>query len=235
MKYLLLSLLALTTTAVFAQSAQQQLTHTAYVSNSETLQKQAVEQVKGQQTYEALEAYFVLLNGTMDTQDEELFNKYVDDAVDIAEELIDSGHPRAAALLASINGFKMAYSPMKGMFLGGKTSKLLDKALAAAPNDPQVLLRMAMNKYYTPEMWGGDQKLALEYLEKAVANFEAAPATLPANIHYSEALVHLGRMYTEHNREAEALEIYQRALAHSPDFGWVKNVLLPELQARLKS
>ncbi len=75
--------------------------------------------------YQLLEAQYILLSGTMASQNEDLFDDYVDDTVKNAEKILkaDSKHVKTNALLSAIYGLKIAYSPMKGMFLGGKSSE----------------------------------------------------------------------------------------------------------------
>ena len=81
-----------------------------------------------------------LLNATMKDQDEKLFDAYVDGLEDRLEELSkDKTYgAEAKALLSSVLGFKIAYSPWKGMLLGSKSSDFLESALKSGSNSPIV-------------------------------------------------------------------------------------------------
>ncbi|AMQ55404.1 hypothetical protein [Algoriphagus sanaruensis] len=115
-----------------------------------------------------------LLNVTMVDQDERLFDAYADGLEKRLKALSSSQTygAEAKALLSSLHGYKIAYNPMKGMFLGPKSSGLLEEAFAQAPNSPIVLKMMAGNKYFTPETWGGDKDEALALFQKSNQAFE---------------------------------------------------------------
>lgn len=170
-----------------------------------------------------------LLNATMKDQDEVLFDAYVDGLEMRLEELAKdkTQGAEAAALLSSVYGFKMAYSPWKGMFLGGKTSDLLETALKNAPNSPIVQKMYAGNQYFTPEMWGGDRDKALAAFLKSNQLFEQGKDT--QNWMYLDNLAWIGIIYQEKGMQSEAKKAWDKALAIEPDFAWVSKVLLPGL------
>lgn len=84
------------------------------------------------------------------------------------------------------------------MARGPKYSALGYEALAAAqkldPTNPRPYLLIGQSKYSTPEQFGGDKKLACQYLNKATTLFSSAPAS-PINPHWGkiEAEASLGR------------------------------------------
>jgi len=171
-----------------------------------------------------------LLNATMKDQDEKLFDAYVDGLENRLEELAKDKTYGAEAkgLLSSVYGFKIAYSPWKGMILGGKSSDLLEAALKSAPNSPIVQKMYAGNQYFTPEMWGGDKDKALAAYLKSNQLFEQRNDT--QNWMYLDNLAWIGILYQEMGQKSKAKETWQKALTIEPNFTWVSKGLLPAYQ-----
>ena len=167
-----------------------------------------------------------LLNATMKDQDEKLFDAYVDGLEDRLEELSkDKTYgAEAKALLSSVLGFKIAYSPWKGMLLGSKSSDLLESALKSGSNSPIVQKMYAGNQYFTPEMWGGDKDKALAAFLRSNQLFEQKSDT--QNWMYLDNLAWIGLIYQEKGMNAKAKEVWQKAVALEPEFDWVSKNLL---------
>ena len=167
-----------------------------------------------------------LLNATMKDQDEKLFDAYVDGLEDRLEELSkDKTYgAEAKALLSSVLGFKIAYSPWKGMLLGSKSSDLLESALKSGSNSPIVQKMYAGNQYFTPEMWGGDKDQALAAFLKSNQLFEQKSDT--QNWMYLDNLAWIGLIYQEKGMNVKAKEVWQKAVALEPKFDWVSKNLL---------
>jgi tetratricopeptide (TPR) repeat protein len=187
--------------------------------------------------YELTLAQFGLLTATQRDRDEDLFDDYVEDTEDNLKELIKRnkswGEPKA--LLAALYGMQMAYSPMKGMFLGAKSGSLMDEALKNAPSSALVWKLYANAKFFTPETWGGDLKAAIGAYEKAIRLYEASPEKIKNNWFYIDTLAFLGRAYEKNNQFSLAVEAYQKALAAEPEYQWVKSVLLPGARKRISA
>lgn len=171
-----------------------------------------------------------LLNITMKDEDEDLFDDYVDNCEDHLKELIKnkSYEAEAKALLSSVYGYKMAYSPWKSMTLGPKGSSLLDQAIELNPDSPIVLKMMASNKYFTPSMWGGDVDKSLELFQKSSLKF--------AETDSSTSWMHLDNMawegiiLAEQGKTDQAKAVWEEAATIEPNFHWVTKVLLPGLE-----
>lgn len=174
-----------------------------------------------------------LLNASMRTQDETLFDEYYDVMIDNLDELldIDNKHAEAHALQSSAYGLKISYSPIQGMFLGPKSSGIIEKAKKLNPNSALVWKIYAGSKLFTPEMWGGDVKEAIIAFETAVKLYESKPEFLPGNWQYLDALAFLGRAYLKDEQPKKAIVIYDKALKVEPEFNYVKKSLLPKAKA----
>ena len=227
--------------SVHAQNSIDEISYAAYLKSSTTLWEKAIDiQTKNlekenstQNRYQLAMAYYGLLNATMATQDEDTFSKYLDKTKDLLTEVIEAdesmGEPRA--IYSSVLGLEMAYSPMKGMYLGYKSNSYMSKAMELSPESPLVIKLYAGSKLYTPSMFGGDKDAAREHFDKAVELYEQNEKELTYNWLYLDALAHLGISYTQTGDKANAEIIFRKAIEKEPEFYWVSKSLLPELLA----
>ncbi len=144
-------------------------------------------------------------------------------------------NPQAAeayALLSSAYGRQIGLNPIKGMTLGRKARKSLKKAAQLAPDNPRVVLCTAISDFNTPGMFGGSKEKGLQGFRRAAELFAQEEPTDP--IHpvwgHSRTYAWLGLAYQDRGELAPARAAFAKALAINPDFSWVKNVLLPELE-----
>lgn len=173
--------------------------------------------------------YYSLLNATLASQNETLFDKYVDAAKDLIKEFMDQ-NPKsgeAAAMLSAIYGNEIAYSSLKGMLLGSKSSSLAEKGIRLDPESALVWRIYGSNKYYTPSAFGGDLDEAVNAFEKSIALFESKPGQLKNNWLYIDTLALLGQAYTKTGATDKAIATFEKALQQESSFGWVKFSLLP--------
>ncbi len=173
-----------------------------------------------------MESYYVLLTCAVGRQDKDLFDKYVDEAVDLGEELLKNDETKgiASAYLGGIYGLKIAFSPMMAMFHGPRAGSYCDRALELSPDDPDVLMMYAINKYNTPEAFGGDVDLAIKSLKLAAEKYERSESQ-NTKWQYLHTLVWLGMAYEKQNDLATALECYEKSLEYSPSFKWAKSLV----------
>lgn len=226
-------------TFCYAQSEEDQMAYQAYISNSKGLWKALVEKRQASYTsnntmhnlYQLSLAQHGLLNATMVDRDEALFDKHLDAAKNNLETLISSDYEpgNSRAVLSSIYGMEMGYSSWKGMFLGPKSSKHLEKAIKKAPESPLVWQIQGSSKLFTPSMFGGDKQEALQAFKRSVELYEAGTSSLTPNWRYLDAYAWLGQCYEALGKPDEARKVYEKALSLEPEFNWVKNGLLPRL------
>ena len=227
-------------TTSIAQSDGKAMAYRAYLSTNKSLWKQLVDLRKtgykkgntNEELYQLTLAQHGLLNVTMVDQDEELFNKHLKPAKDNLETLITAGYEEGnvRALLSSIYGMEMGYSSWKGLFLGSKSSKNLEKAKKLAPSSPLVWQIYGGSKLFTPAMFGGDKQEAIDAFEKSIELYEADQGSITSNWRYLDAMAWLGQAYQQVGKTVQAREVYEKALEIEPEFGWVKFVLLPGLK-----
>jgi tetratricopeptide (TPR) repeat protein len=141
--------------------------------------------------------------------------------------------PESYALLASVYGLQIAASrvPMiAGMRLGPKSSDMMDRAVAAGPNNPRVRLLQGIGDFHTPSMFGGGLDKAEQHLKQALTLFalDHPEPPLPA-WGLADAHVWLGQLYAARKKPDAARTEYEAALALQPNNGWITMVLLPAL------
>jgi len=239
---LLISLLP----SLYAQDKADEIMYKAYLSDADATPawKKAIEMRKDalkanekstKAQFGVALAQFGLLGSTMRWQNEELFDEYYKETEENLEQIIEADKKWAEpyALLSATYGLKMGYSPLQGMFLGGKSGNLVEKAKKLNPNSPLVWKVYANSKYFTPEAFGGDLQEAIEAYEKCLALYEAKPETLRQNWMYLDALAFLGQAYMKNGDTGKAIVIYEKALAVEPEFGWIKYSLLPKAKSKV--
>jgi tetratricopeptide (TPR) repeat protein len=170
-------------------------------------------------------AHYGLLLSTMSTEDKDLFDEYVSATKDRLKEIIElpSTAAEGKGLLSAVLGLQMAYSPMKGMLLGGKSSNLAADAKELAPTSPLAWRFYGINKFYTPSSFGGDIKEAIVALEKSIALFEST--TISNNWLYLDTLALLGQAYTKAGEKAKAIATFEKAIAAEEGFTYARSLL----------
>ena len=199
--------------------------------------KQAV----GGPAHRALAHYYAAL------ADYRLANQLPDDAEDRREHVLTDAidHLEAAteqaptmadawALLAGCYGQMIGLHPMRGVYLGPKSSNAMEKARTLAPTNPRVWIISGTQEYFTPRLFGGDKEQALRAFEKAVrlAEQETSDDPLAPSWGHAEAYAWIGIAHMNAERYPEARAAFQNALDVNPDYGWVNAVLLPKLNEK---
>ena len=139
----------------------------------------------------------------------------------------------AYALLSSAYGRQVSLSPAKSMFLGPKARKALRKAVKLDPENPRVVLSAAIRDFNTPKMFGGNKERAMQGFKRATELFAREEPVDPVQPvwGHSQSYAWLGIAYQDRGELESAHGAYEKALEIDPDFGWVKYVLLPGLEA----
>lgn len=230
----LLLIVTLISTPTMSQSAND-LMYQAYITQKKELWKKSVELATVEFKQKPMDAHahlslgvahYGLLLSTLSTEDEDLFDDYISATKDLLEEIIDRSSTAAEGkgLLSAVLGLQMAYRPMKGMWLGGKSSNLAADAKELAPTSPLAWRFYGINKLYTPSSFGGDFKEAVLALEKSIGLLESA-TKISQNWMYLDTLVLLGQAYTKAGEKAKAIATFEKAIAAEADFTYAKLLL----------
>lgn len=232
---LTLAICSLVFTKVQSQSTDECM-YQAYVSQKTELWKKCVYQATAQTTQKqsdpnyqlnlAIKQYGLLLN-TMAGRDEDLFDEYISVTKENLEKVM--ANPATAAegkaLLSAVMGLQMAYSPMKGITLGGKSGSLAAAAKKLAPDSPITWRFYGSSKLYTPSSFGGNVEEAIEALEKSITLFEIVLATAEHNWLYLDTILLLGQAYAKAGDKMKAIATYEKALRVEPQHSYSKQLL----------
>jgi len=182
--------------------------------------------------YRLAHAAYGAVGACLATDDEKSADRLLDLAEKHLKKLLkkDDGVAEYHALMAGVYGLQIALSPMKGMFLGPKSSRHVDRALSLDPACADAHFQQGASLLNTPAMWGGDAEAGAAALEQACRLYEQTGDS--HSWPYLNALAMLGQAYQELGRKDAARDTYHKALAIAPEFSWVKYVLLPEVAAR---
>jgi len=220
----------------------QQIFYKAYTTNNISLWEIGIQQL--QQSYQQSKEPSLLLAiaraesglvGTcMGNKDSDQAEKVADMAeahlLEVLESIEDNAD--ANALYGGILGMQISFSPMKGMWLGPKSSKYILKALKLEADNPIAWHQQASSYLHTPAMFGGDVAKAVENFKQAVASYEKSGESLDYNWEYLNTLTWLGIAYMKNNSVDEGIASFKKCLEIAPDFGWVKHQLLPSAEKR---
>ena len=218
----------------------QQLFYQGYLTSSKAPWEAGIAKInadaslsEADRLYALTEAQSGLLVYTMANQDEATFETVADDMEENLEKLLslDNKDARAHALLASLYGTTVSFDNWKGMYLGPKGEKQVDRALDIDSENPLAWAQRGNARLFTPSMFGGDVDEAVTCFEKAVQYHEQS-ADLAYDWRYLNALAWLGIAYQKTGNASAAVETFQKALKIAPHFRWVERALLPEALAQ---
>lgn len=132
-------------------------------------------------------------------------------------------HAFSAALIA----YRIALEPWKAPFLSRSHTAALEKALALQPRAGLPLVEQANSWYFRPSLVGGDKAKALKAYEQAFSYYKRFERE---HWMYYNVGAWLGQAYLQQGQRQKAEALYLQLLKEAPDFTWVRDELLPELQ-----
>lgn len=222
------TLLMLMSSMISLAQTSKQTQYAAYLKASKTMWEKSIAQTKdarGNESFETAMAMYGMLCNTMATQDEKTFDEYKDATIDLLKKINEAnpewGEPRA--VLSSVYGLVMAYSPWKGMYLGMKSSSLMEDAMNLQPESPLVQKLYGGSKLYTPEMFGGDPKVAVKAFTESLSLYEQGDTA--ENWLYLDTMMGLAMSYRKTNQVQKAIATLKNAIAVEPQYYWAIAVL----------
>lgn len=141
------------------------------------------------------------------------------------------GWAETRALQSAVVGQLIGYAgPFGAMRMGPRAQRLLDQAVAQAPDNPRVLMLRGVSFLFRPRLFGGGADKAERDLRRSVSLFTSDAPRAPAPW-WGRAEAHgwLGEALARQGKVAEARAEFARALELEPGNVWVREVLLPAL------
>ncbi|HAW49611.1 TPA: hypothetical protein DCX16_01470 [bacterium] len=149
--------------------------------------------------------------------DDEKAKEYLEKALDDAKMAIklESNFSDSYRIAADIYGRLIGFKPpmIYGPIYGPRASKLIKKALELDPNNPEVYLAQGRSYLFTPRVFGGSKK-------KAIECFKKVSDILPG---YHWSYVWQGQAYLKMGRKNEAKEAFEKALSLEPKNFWARH------------
>ncbi|MFK8163630.1 MAG: hypothetical protein AB8H12_14380 [Lewinella sp.] len=238
MRYLTLLLLLFVCTCGRAQCEQQSVlqteARTAYLKNDLAAWDKVLSAARAtpdnpENQLQTARLALGALGAAMANESDDHLKTYLDIMEEALDEFWKSDKKNAAAngLYSAYLGMVIARSPMKGMLYGSKSSKYAAKGVSYDPKSQEAQYCLGSNLFYTPTTWGGDPDEAVEHLKNAAA---AVPTDQAAcDWFHLQTLALLGQAQAKTGDTQAARLTYLQALKLEPEFGYVKQVLLPAL------
>ena len=145
---------------------------------------------------------------------------------------LDPRMAEALAVKSSLQGLSIQFDSSIMMTLGPELEMNMQRALEADPENPRIHLLDAIGTLHKPEFVGGGADKALAKLIKTQELFAAeshADSTVP-DWGREESYIWAGRSALALKDYEAARGFYQKALEINPGNGWVRHVLVPELE-----
>lgn len=169
--------------------------------------------------------------------DKEKKSKFLEDGIEHLEKCLElkEDFAEARGLLSSFLGQKISLNPLKAVYLGPKSGQMMSAALEIDPQNPRLFYLKGVGAYYTPAMFGGGTDNARNALKKAAEYFKTykAPSVFYPDWGERETYTWLGIIAAESDSLELARSYYDKALAISPGYKWIVNVLKPELDKKV--
>ena len=137
----------------------------------------------------------------------------------------------ALALYGTVNGWLIT-NLWSGMHRGPRADESYKKAREADPDNPRVAMLQGTSRLFRPVAFGGGVDKAEAELTEALALFNKEPRDKPwPNGGRAEIYAWMGQVMLKKGDFHEARTFYDKALTLEPDYRWVLETLLPELDA----
>ena len=177
-----------------------------------------------------------LLNTCLANEEKKVFKKYLEKAEQNVETLLKANERWAEvhALRAALYSLEMGFSPSKGMFLGPKSEEHIEKAINYDENEPAGWVQKGGSKLHTPKAFGGSISESIKCYQKAIDLYEKDTAQARNNWQYINSIAWLGIAYTKDEAYDKAKSTFQKALEIEPEYGWVKHVLMKNLEQAME-
>lgn len=129
------------------------------------------------------------------------------------------------SLLASVYSLKAGLSILSGAINGKKSSDAINKAQELNDKNPQVWLVKGLSAYHTPGIFGGSNKKAIQFFNKAISLYSK---NQDKSVYWGleEALVWRAILHKKNKQTNEAIRDLKEALSYNENFVRAKELLV---------
>lgn len=132
------------------------------------------------------------------------------------------------AFKAAAYGFKIGLAPWKAPFLSYYHQSYVSKAVKYRKDEFLPIIEQANSYYFRPVFVGGNKQKALVEYNKANQILQKQKE---CNWSYFSNTAWLGQVFIKLNMIEKAKDLYLKILKEEPDFKYVKDELLPQLES----
>jgi len=164
----------------------------------------------------------------------------LDEAIAELDSIIELKGDFVEAHVLSLNcHYALFYlAPQRRTELAVRVAALKKSSLEIGPENPRVVLTDAQNIFYKPEQFGGSQERGITRFKEAIQMFEKQQESLSAlgpDWGHEMAYAWLGNAYLRMKEPNIRLakEAFEKSLQLRPDFAWVKDIMLPQIEKQL--
>jgi hypothetical protein len=217
--------------------------YSAYINNKMEIWKNVIDKMEGidgknnEQLLELVNYQYGYIGYCLGFNKKEEAKRYLDIASKNIGFLEKAGYKPSLinAYYAAFYGFRISLNKLSAPVNGIKSRDHAKTALELDRDNYFGYIQYGNTLFYTPAAFGGSKKEALTYFLKAKNILEKNPDNLKGNWNYMSLLVLLGQTYSYLNDYKSSKAVYEEVLRMEPGFLYVKDVLYPELLAKIKT
>ncbi|MBQ7388816.1 MAG: hypothetical protein IJW01_05570 [Paludibacteraceae bacterium] len=129
---------------------------------------------------------------------------------------------------SAYNAYCLSFNRWKFATYASRAIEFSNKAVQTDENNPLALSLKGNVEFYSPAMFGGSKKKALEYFQKAINAFEEKNL-VNNNWNYVATMLCYAQAYDKQGEKKKAKEVCQKILSIAPTFTYVRDTYYPQL------
>jgi tetratricopeptide (TPR) repeat protein len=142
------------------------------------------------------------------------------------------------AAAASVIGWLTSWERSEARAFLAESQRLLSRARELAPDNPRVLWVLGGVYLFAPKGFGGDKERAIEIYRRMAALAAAEPASVSPKPDWGKPEAFMSLAYAHLQEEPPRIEAAREearaALRLQPDWAYVRDVLMPQIEAKAR-
>ncbi len=240
-KYLLVALVIVSQTNIFAENDWKKRIYKAYIENDMQEWQKTIDSMQDQQDksqdflMQLINFQYGYVAWSIGNDKPGLAKKYLA----LAEKNLDSIQNEnykssKSAYQSAFYGFKIGLNKIRAPILGPRSVKSAEQAIEEDDQNPLGYIQYGNSQFYMPAIFGGSKKVAIEYFRKAEKLMAFEQELLKNDWNYLSLLTQIAQSYEQIGELEHAKHYYEKILFIEPEFSWVKDELYPQFINRIK-